>query len=107
LVAGEAAAAPAAGPTVNGIQAFIYDRLPPEEAPGVVLRQMSSMRLSALTVALYLVGAVMTFGWLFVVASGPVECSGRSERCEWVVVSAGQTALAWPLYWGQRMIGPR
>ena len=55
--------------------------------------------------AIYGIGIVSTFAWLFFALSGASACAASRDSCQVAVSLAGELALVWPAYWGDMFAG--
>jgi hypothetical protein len=76
------------------------------EVGGARLAERSAfLRFLRPFLAVYGIGIVGTFAWLFFALSGTSACAASRDSCQIAVNLAGELALVWPAYWGDMFAG--
>jgi hypothetical protein len=53
----------------------------------------------------YAAGVVGTFTWAFLALSGAAACGAGGGSCQSLLGVTSKIALAWPAYWGWKILG--
>jgi hypothetical protein len=68
-------------------------------------RRRPTARIVKRAVLCYAAGAVGTFSWAFLALSGAAACGSDGGSCQALLGFTSRIALAWPAYWGWKILG--
>lgn len=68
-------------------------------------RRKPTTRIVKHAILWYAAGVVGTFSWAFLALSGAAACGAGSGSCQSLLGVTSRIALAWPAYWGWKILG--